>query len=169
MHKLLALVLTTTLGWGMAQGSHTLGHVVMADHYGVQLEVDAARFVEVWDFDATTPDRRDRIHNAGFVNQDRVRRHFVGTPLEQGVRLGDAVFKVLYVYGVHSGSVVPRVGDYRLTERDKGHTYGEEALLLSAALDILKAFKPDARWDMRFWQSSTGAPGLMLSLRSDIL
>ena len=128
-----------------------MGHNNMADKLNEDIQFNDTQW--------TTPAQGNnlaRIAGAGFENQDVINR-----------ARGDGAHSL--VNGLHKLSYVARDrGDLKSIEKTKGRTAksaAQAALFLSAVSDFHRAANPDRQWDVGYWQSNKGSPGLKLSMQ----
>jgi hypothetical protein len=150
--------------------AHEAGHDLQAHREGVNLswKWSAKRPGEAipgplwwYDTDKYRTTQRARIMGAGFLAQDTVAKMLPGNSLEKPYRLASAYHKigsVLLFPGKNNGEYV--YGDVRSLEYYTGSKGAEYFLAASACADIYKAFRPEAAWDLEFWQADDGTPGV---------
>ena len=155
---------TTLLALMLLFGSHEAGHQLEADKQGVTLDWRYYRGVTAT-IQSRAPDKIAAIAGGGFVMQDELAAHYEGLPMYRQYRLLSAVSKLSYIIMPHSISNYKNGGDVHLIRKYKGASMLEEALIISAIADIVKAYRPDSRWDVMYWQSRSGTPGLKIKVR----
>jgi hypothetical protein len=140
-------------------GVHELGHLIEADYSGVPVEWSGGKLV------AYTDDREKlaRLAGAGLVFQNLLGGMGSFLPVESGlarsIRVASALNRLGYV--AFPESILGDGGDVNtMDDTKRGGDFLKGALAISALADLYKAFKPDDRWDINFWQSPTGTPGL---------
>jgi hypothetical protein len=150
--------------------AHEAGHDLQAHREGAHLSWSwsANRPGEAipgplwrYDTDRHRTSQRAMMVGAGFRAQDTLSGLTSGTKWENAVRLASAYQKlgsVLWFPGKNTGEYV--YGDVRSLEYYTGSKAAEYFLAASACADIYKAFRPEAAWDLEFWQADDGTPGV---------
>jgi hypothetical protein len=155
---------TPVLGLFLMLGVHELGHMIEADYSRVQLDWRGGVLI------AHTENREKlaRLAGAGLVFQNFLGGMDSFLPVESGlarsVRVASALNRLGYV--AFPESLLKDGGDVKtLDNTGRGGDFLKGALVISALADLYKALNPDDRWDLNFWQSSKGTPGLLFVFR----
>jgi hypothetical protein len=135
-------------------GGHPLGHIEEGQRQNVEVGLNVPSLTEHWNSDDRK--KRLRINGAGFRAQDGL-KNYGG----KDVSLANGLYKLGYLAGLPQKMGVPTEGDINLMAKDLGNSrYVKGSLLASALADLHKNSNPDRKWDLDFWQSSEGIPGL---------
>lgn len=155
---------TPVVGLFLMLGVHELGHMIEADYSGVRLDWSGGVLI------AHTNDneKMSRLAGAGLVFQNFLGGMDSFLPVESGlarsIRIASALNRLGYV--AFPQSLLGDGGDVKtLDDTGRGGDFLRGALVISALADFYKAYNPDDRWDLNFWQSSKGAPGLLFVYR----
>lgn len=142
---------------------HPQGHNIEAERLGVPLHVDYKNMIEKWE---PPKDNRvsSRIHGAGFSAQDLASHILSGTKYEVPLRIANMLYKIGY-----SPSVKANISDNQKTDignlrETTGNKYVGPIIGATALADLIKAYRPDDKWDVQFI-TPEGAPGLQFNYR----
>lgn len=152
----------------MNQATHTQGHMDEAYRQGMSpAYVDWSEGVEVvprWVSNPKTDQQKRAAsiwHGAGFKGQAEAGEQLQGTELELPYRAIEGLSKLGYIAGMKTSGTQ---GDIENLERTSGNKLIKPIVGVSAVVDLLKAYKPNKDWDVRF-VTPQGAPGLMFNKR----
>lgn len=140
-------------------GGHESGHEVEADRQNVPMGWDNGLYFARTD----DPGKLARIGGAGFRAGDGMTNALAGTRYERPARVVNALNKI--GYAAFPESLQGGEGDAAMINRTKGNNAGQAALTVSALADLYKAYRPDQRWDLNYWQGEEGTPGLQFTYR----
>ncbi|MEE9354207.1 MAG: hypothetical protein V3U75_01320 [Methylococcaceae bacterium] len=143
--------------------SHSLGHVGQGNRVGIPVKVNPNEFTETWH----TRDKKKalKIHGAGFRAQDELTRQLGASSMPKEASLANAIYKAGYLLGV--AKQVTGVDDDidHIGKNTGSKTPTQLSLIASILSDIHKSKHPDRKWDLGFWQSKNGAPGLRATIK----
>jgi len=148
----------TLLALGIVFGGHEMGHELEADRQNVPMSFDNKMIANI---DTRDPKKLSRIVNAGFEGQDIITGALRGTQYSKPTSLASAINKI--GYALVPDSIQGGTGDVRMIEKTKGKTARKAAqvsLFLSALSDMDRVRNPERNWDLGYWQSGQGTPGL---------
>lgn len=159
-------------------GGHTLGHLSVANDTGAPSKINWNDLTERWNrpeseiarplmgkpFYIPGPKETQR-QGAGFSLQDKL-TSTIGTP---ETSMANALYKAMYLTGISNafgGNPNYKDGDIGGIAKNAGiHSDKIKAMLgVSALADLVKANRPDDKWNVRF-HATEGNPGLMFDWR----
>lgn len=139
--------------------SHLWGHVEQANQLGVPIKT-TFNSPERWKTDDLKKDLL--IHGAGFRAQDKLTRRLQYSDIAKESNFSNAVYKIWYLLDGPQRQGQRTKGDINNMARRGGNKQLIQLSLIASILaDLHKADNPDRKWDLGFWQSNNGAPGLL--------
>lgn len=144
------------LALALQAGVHPYGHVGSGSELGVPVDINWRQRGETMPF-GLDERKKSEILGGGFALQDRL-----APMMGSSGRIANALYKLGYM----SGATLPSgtQGDIEDLERTSGNKMVKPLLGASIGADLLQAYKPNDRWNMRF-VAPQGAPGLMFDWR----
>ena len=138
-----------------------MGHVQQGNNFNIDVKVKLEKFIETWQ----TNDRAEGLlmDGAGFRAQDALGKLTKNTKYYKTTRLFNGVYKIGYLCDSFKLFGVKARGDIRHMA-EKSDSNVKALIFISAAVDIYKINDSSAFWDLSFWQSRGGAPGLTGSI-----
>lgn len=150
---------THVFGFLLMFGVHELGHVLEAGNSGTPIRWADGKLLAY----TNDQEKLSRIAGAGLIYQNLLGGPYSFLPVESGlarsIRVASALNRLGYI--AFPKSLLGDAGDVdSLEKRGRGGDILKGSLVISALVDLYKAYKPDDSWDINFWQSSSGVPGL---------
>ena len=145
------------LAWFFISGAHTIGHI--QEGHDQRKPVSVKGFAEHWN-EGKDVNADSRIHGAGFRIQDKLGDMMDSTDMGQATHLANALYKIGFLSG--STRLVGLDGDIENLKKNTGSPVNV-FIGLSALMDLYKVKNPQSSWQLNFWQSELGTPGLTFS------
>ena len=143
--------------------SHSLGHVEQGNRVGIPVKVNPAKFTETW---KTRDKRKDlKVHGAGFRTQDELTKRLGASSMSKEASIANAIYKAGYLLGISKQMTGVDDDIDHIGKSAGSKTPTQLSLIASILSDIHKSKNPDRKWDVGFWQSKKGAPGLRLTIK----
>lgn len=148
----------------LSSAAHTLGHVEQGNMLGVKVKVNPSTLTETWD--RKNPKKDLKMQGAGFRTQDDLLEKLGDSPITKEIGLVNAAYKLGYLLGLPQKLGAETKGDIDNIGKLTGSKAPTQLSLIASILsDIHKSKNPDRKWDLGFWQSKKGAPGLRLTIK----
>ena len=148
----------------LTSAAHTLGHVEQGNRLGVKVKVSPSSLNESWH--TKTPKKNLKMQGAGFRTQDDLVGKLGDSPITKEIGLATAAYKLGYLLGLPQKLGAKTKGDIQNIGKITGSkTPTQLSLIASILSDIHKSKHPDREWDVGFWQSKEGAPGLRVTIK----
>lgn len=145
-------------------GVHSFGHAQEGNFQNENITIDIRNFTEIWNERKTASDKTALlISGAGFRAQDAFVKFIANSNLSKINYLITGIYKLGYTLGFpqYIGAIQgDQNGDLEKIADINGRKNIYMYLSISGIADIYKSIYYNDQWELYFWQSRNGIPGL---------